>query len=182
MERFKTIEDPSGNPELEKLYGEIVGSGFGVGGRPIRWFTAQAIRPDLLAATWALVRGVLAEGQLPATLKQLMTLAISAQNGCRYCAETHRGALEALGIDRAIAERAAEDPTLADFPPAYRAAVAFGCKAAREPGALTDDDYAALRAAGYSDGEVLEIVMVAAYTNFTNTWADAGKIPLDTPG
>lgn len=182
MSRFQLVRDPSGNPEVERLYQEMVASGFGAAGVPLHWFTSQATRPDILAGTWALVRSVLVQGQLPPTLKELIAMTISVQNSCRYCAVTHSGVLEALGVDRSVVERAAQDPTLADFPPAYRAAVTFALKAARAPNAMTDEDYDALRAAGYGDGEILEIVMMAAFTRFINTWADAIGLSPDTAG
>lgn len=182
MARFPMVREPAGSPELARLYREMIDTGFGSAGAPIHWFTAQGSRPDIAAATWALVKGVLVEGQLPPTLKQLIAMTISVQSNCRYCAVTHSGALQALGVDRAIVERASADPTLSDFPPAFRAAVQLALKAARDPNGLTDDDYEAVRGAGFSDGEILEIVMMAAFTRFINTWADAAGLPLDGDG
>lgn len=179
MARFPLVRDPSGSPEVERLYGEINEAGFGADGVPIHWFTSQATRPDILASTWALAKGLLAEGRLPPTLKQLITMTISAQSSCRYCTAAHSSALQGLGIDKDVIERAAKDPTLSEFPPAYRAAVAFSLKAARDPRSVTDADRDALRDAGWSDGEIMEVVMLVAYTHFTNTWADVSGIPVD---
>lgn len=179
MARFPLVRDPSGNPELERLYREINDAGFGVGGVPIHWCTSQGTRPDILAATWALTKGILVEGQLPGTLKQLIAMTISVQSSCRYCTVTHSGALQAMGVDKAMVERAAADPALSDFPPAYRAAVAFALKAARDPNSITDADHDALRDAGWSDAEIMEVAMMAAFTRFINTWADVSGIPVD---
>ena len=93
MSRIDMITDPSGNPELEQLYAEINAGGFG-DKYPINWFTAQAARPDIMRATWALAKGVMLGGRLPATIKQMVVVLVSARNNCDYCRITHARALQ----------------------------------------------------------------------------------------
>lgn len=181
MSRLQTREDTDHNPELEALYEEIVAAGFGEQ-RPIHWFTSQSERPDLLHATWGLTRSLLVEGLLPPTLKQMIAMTISIQNDCRYCAVTHTGALQSMGIDSHVIESCAEDPGLAQIPPPHRAILTFALKAARDPNSLRASDFEVLRDQGLSEGEITEVVLMAAFTNFINTWADAVGIPLDSPG
>ena len=57
MSRFHQVNDPADNPRLGALYKEIVEHGLGAD-TPINWFTAQSARPDILATTWGLVRGI----------------------------------------------------------------------------------------------------------------------------
>jgi len=180
--RFDLVQDASGRPELDGLYREITASGFGAAGVPINWFTAQGERPDIVATTWALVKGILIEGQLPPTLKQLIALTVSAQNSCRYCEATHSGALEAMGVSREVIERSVSDPGMPDLPAPHRAVLQFALKAARSPNLITDEDHQALRDAGFSRGEIMEVIMMAAFTQFINIWADAGGLPLDGGG
>jgi hypothetical protein len=71
MARFQQIRDSSNNPELATIYKDMRDSGFG-GDTPINWFTAQSERPDILAATWALARGITLQGELPPTVKQMI--------------------------------------------------------------------------------------------------------------
>ena len=52
-------------------------------------------------------------------------------------------------------------------------------KVARDPKSLTDEDFQNLQDFGLSDGETMEVAMVAAYTNFITFWADVSGIPLE---
>jgi alkylhydroperoxidase family enzyme len=52
-------------------------------------------------------------------------------------------------------------------------------KLTRAPGAVTGDDVAALRQAGFSDTDILEIVEVAAYYAYANRIADGLGIELE---
>lgn len=180
MARFEIIRDPAGNPALTGIYADIVANGFAVGGAATNWFTSQAIRPDILSATWTLLKAILIEGKLPHTLKQMIALTLSIQNDCRYCSVAHRGALEAMGVPHEVIESALRDPDMHNVPPAQRVVLRFALKVARTPKEVTEDDYAALQKAGFGSGEVMEIVMMAALNQFLNTWADASAIPLDS--
>ncbi|RMH02805.1 MAG: hypothetical protein D6702_07865 [Planctomycetota bacterium] len=62
-----------------------------------------------------------------------------------------------------------EDAPLA---PAERAACAWAEKLTLRPREMSAADAAGLRAAGWSDREILEICQVAAYFNFINRIAD----------
>ena len=164
---------------MQPLLAEIISCGFGQGSTPINWFTSQTQRPDLLRSTWELVKGVLVEGQLPPTVKQMIAMTVSMQNNCRYCTVTHTGALESMGVSPEIIENCATDPDFSLVPLAQRAILKFALKAAREPNDVTDEDIACLRQNGLNDPEIMEVVMMAAFTNFINTWADVAGIALD---
>jgi uncharacterized peroxidase-related enzyme len=178
MSRFKQITDPSHNPELESLYKEIVAHGVGAS-TPINWFTAQAERPDILRTTWGLFRGILLQGMLPPTVKQMISMTIAMQNNCRYCAVAHTSALEGMGVPTEVIQSCASDPDLAQIPPPQRAMVKFGLKAAKNPKSVTDKDVQTLIDHGLTEGEIMEVVMVASCANFLDTWADVSGILVD---
>ncbi len=181
MSRFALIKDTTDSPELEALYQDIIDSGFGTE-VPINWFTAQGSRPDLLEGTWKLVKNILVEGALPAIVKQMIAMTISLQNNCRYCSITHTHALEAMGVPKAVIDTCATDPDLSQIPQPHRAILQFALKAAREPNALTDDDFRVLRENDLNDGEIMEVAMMAAFMNFINTWADVSGVTVDGAG
>jgi len=178
MARIDSIIEPSEDSELKRLYQEITAAGLGEA-VPINWFTAQGQRPDIVRATWALVKGVLLGGRLPPAVKQMIALSISVQNDCRYCQVVHGGALEQMGVPRETIESCAHDLEVGGLAPAQRALVRFAVKAAREANAITDADVDDLRDHGVDEGEIIEVMMMAAFTNFINTWADVSGIPLD---
>jgi uncharacterized peroxidase-related enzyme len=179
MGQFRLVRDISERPELRALYEEIMGCGFESEGAPGNWFTSQADRPDILAATWHLVKVMLVEGQLQPTLKQLVSMVVSQQNDCRYCAVAHTNALQSLGVPEEVIKSATRDPEMLSVPPAQRVALRFAIKAAKTPRAVDASDYAALREAGYSQGEIMELVMLAATNSFLNIWADAAGVAVD---
>ena len=181
MAHFRQILDPADNAELAELYREIIDGGFG-GNAPVNWFTAQSERPDILASTWALVQSMLLQGSLPPTVKQMVLLAISSNNNCQYCRVAHTRALEALDVPRELIDNVTTDLNLAKVPPPQRDILQFALKTARDAQSITDRDFQALRNVGLNDGEIMEVAMVAAFTNFINTWADTSGIEVDAAG
>jgi len=176
--RFTRIERPENNPELTGLYSEIVESGLG-DSVPLNWYTSQAERPDILAATWRLTQGVLLQGQLPPTIKQMILVKVSTYNQCRYCSSLHTNALEAMGVPKEVIDSVTSDLDLAQVPPPQRAILEFAMKVAREPKLVNDEDFERLQELGLSESETMEVVMMGAFANFINTWADVSGIPIE---
>ena len=180
MSRF-SLQQAKPNSVVDELYSDILSNGFG-GSKPINFFTALSARPDILDVTWKFTKAILVNGHLPGSIKQMIALCISRQNACRYCSVVHRGALEAAGVDPQIVESCATDPDTLDLHEPHRSIVQFAMKSARIPESVSDADFAAIRDAGLSHEEIAEVVLLAAFTNFINAWADISGIPLDTAG
>jgi uncharacterized peroxidase-related enzyme len=180
MSRFEAVNHP-GDPEVQQLFKEIIATGWGnpETGVPNNWFTNQVERPDILKAGWAFIKGVLMEGQLPFTVKEMLAMAIAKQNNCRYCTVGHTRALEAMGVPTAVIESCASDPELSELPPPQRAIVKFGIKAAKDAASITAEDVQSLRDHGLSDGEIMEISMVAAVAVFLDIWAEVSAIEVE---
>jgi uncharacterized peroxidase-related enzyme len=113
--------------------------------------------------------GALAKGALPAQTGERIALAVAEINGCDYCLSAHSYLgkhVAKLDDAEIIANRhgGSNDPK-AD------AAVRFAAKVARERGRVSDDDLQAVKAAGYTDAEIVEIVThvaLSVLTNYTN--------------
>lgn len=178
MSRFEQIRDPSHDPQLGALYREIVNAGFGKD-VPLNWFTAQSRRPDILEATWALVKGLLLQGELPATLKQMIMVRVSTSNDCHYCRVIHTNALETMGVPAEVIDSVTTDVSPSKLPPVQRAIVEFAAKAAADPRSIFDEDFEILRQYDLSNGEIMEVAMMAAFANFIDTWADVSGILVD---
>lgn len=65
-----------------------------------------------------------------------------------------------------------EDPSTAALPPADRAMLDFAVKLTRTPWAMVEDDVAALRAVGFDDVAIHDVVQVVALFNYYNRLAD----------
>ncbi len=180
MSRFTQIKHPKGNPELEAIYEDalewgMVGSEPGV---PSNFMTSLSVRPDLLASTMGIFKEVIMDGVVPSTVKQMILMAIALQNNCQYCEVAHTSALEAMGVPTEVIQSCARDPELAHVPPTQRAMIKLALKTARDPKSVTDEDFQALRDHGLSDGEIMEVTMLAAAGNFLDTWAIVSGIEM----
>lgn len=123
--------------------------------------------------------GALGKGTLPAPTRERIALAVAEVNGCGYCLSAHAYLGKALAKldDAEIA--ANRRGTSGDAKAA--AAVAFAARVARERGHVSDADIAALREAGYDDGQVVEIVLHVALNSFTNYLNEVAKTAIDFP-
>ena len=179
MSKFEQIFDPTGNPELEALYKDLNAKGFAMNGVPMNFFTSQSIRPDILKATWLFVQSMLIQGQLPRTVKEMIIVAISVQNNCGYCETVHAGALQMMGVASDVVNSCVRDPLNAPIPAAHQHMINFALKVNTDPTSVTDADYETLRDYGMSDEEILEVVSMASFAQFLNTWADVSGIQID---
>ncbi len=110
--------------------------------------------------------GALGKGTLPAATRERIALAVAQINGCDYClsAHTYLGKHAAKLDD---AEMTANRHGASNDPKAD-AAVRFAAKVAGDRGQTAPGDLAALRAAGYDDGQIIEIVQHVALNVWTN--------------
>ena len=99
-------------------------------------------------------------------------------NGCNYCLSAHtyvggkfnRLSKEDMELNR---EGHSTDPK-AD------AAVQFAYKVAKSRGHVTDADFAAVRAAGFTDEQIIDIVAETAFSFTTNLFNNTFKTDIDT--
>lgn len=137
---------------------------------------AHSLRPHTLEGHMALYKHVLHHGAntLPKPLREMLGVYVSLLNGCAYCVDHHLAGLRRLLGERSAAEEfltaARADSGFPARPERERAAFAYARTLTLEPRAVTADDVAAMRRAGWSDGEVLEINQIVscfAYANRT---------------
>jgi len=119
------------------------------------------------------------KGRLPAATRERLALAVAEVNGCNYClsAHTYLGKhLARLDDAEMSANRngASQDPK-AD------AAVRFAAKLVRERGHVSEADVNAVKAAGYDDAQLIEIVLHAALNTWTNFINVVGDTDIDFP-
>ncbi|MBX7168547.1 MAG: carboxymuconolactone decarboxylase family protein [Pirellulales bacterium] len=55
--------------------------------------------PPLLEQIWTRLKVVMAPGRLDPLTKEMIAVAVSATNGCRYCINSHTAAVKKLGLD-----------------------------------------------------------------------------------
>jgi uncharacterized peroxidase-related enzyme len=123
---------------------------------------------DALAGTF----GALARGQLRAPVREALALTVAEANGCDYCLSAHTLLGQGAGLSesdiRSARDAAASDPKTA-------ALLRFARKLVVDRGRASDADLDALRRAGATDGEIVEVVAhvgLNVFTNYLNLVAD----------
>lgn len=119
------------------------------------------------------------KGTLPAPTRERIALTVAEINGCDYClsAHTYLGKNVAKLDDTEIA--ANRDGSSTD--PRAAAAVRFAAKVVRERGEVDEADVQAVRAAGYDDAQIIEIVLHVALNTWTNYINKVAKTDIDFP-
>ena len=175
MSRFSQLADPSGNETLSALYQDMLANGFG-DEQPINWLSSQSSRPDILAGTWEFSKGMLLQGELPMLVKQMVATTISARNNCDYCRILHGNTLRMLGVSDDLISSCVTDPSLQVVQQPHKAILEFEVKVARTPDEIDAGDIEELKSQGITHSEMLEVIALAAFCNFINTWADLSRV------
>ena len=125
------------------------------------------------------LNGALAKGALDAKTRERIALAVAEINGCGYCLAAH----SYLGKNLAKlddAEIAANRSGTSNEAKAD-AAVRFAAKVVTQRGHVASSDLDAVRAAGYSDAEIMEIVLHVALNTLTNYVNEVAGTDIDFP-
>ena len=120
----------------------------------------------------------LSKGSLSPRLREKISLAVGQANDCNYCVAAHT----ALGQRLGMSESETRDARLAlADDEKERAALVFSQAIINQKGSISDDDMAYVREAGYTDGEVVEIVANVAINIFTNYFNHIANTEVDFP-
>ena len=140
-------------------------------------FKAVANSPAALKSMWGSF-GALGTGTLGAKLGEQIAVAIANRNHCEYCLAAHTVLGKGAGVsaqDMAAAQAGqSSDPKTA-------AALDFALKVVSDRAQVTTADVDTLRAAGFTDEHVVEILAHVALNLFTNYINVALNVPVDFP-
>lgn len=140
-------------------------------------FRAVANSPAALKSMWGSF-GALGGGVINAKLGEQIAVAVADRNACEYCLAAHTVLGQKAGAS-AEEMRAAQAGESND--PKTNAALGFALKLVNARGQVADSDIHAVRAAGFNDEEVVEIVAHVALNLFTNYVNIAFAVPVDFP-
>ena len=115
---------------------------------------------------------------LTAKLREQIALVTAEVNGCGYCASAHTALGKLVGLTE-------EQTTLArqggSGDEKSEAALKFAQTVLQKRGKVSDQDLALVRAAGFDDGNIAEIVAHVALNVFTNYFNEVAKTEIDFP-
>jgi len=98
--------------------------------------------------------------------RQIALLTISTVNGCTYCVPAHSGGAKKAGVSPDVID-AVRDGT--PVPDAKMAALhAFSKALVEKRGFVSDEEVGAFKAAGFSEGDILDVIVAAAIKTLSN--------------
>ena len=173
MNRIPLIDRAHTSADRQQLLDQIHAA---FGASP-NMFRAVANAPAALRSMWGSF-GALGKGVLGAQLGEQIAVAVANRNQCHYCLAAHT----ALGANAGLAAEtlhAAQQGESTD--PKTRAALQFALAIVEQRGQLSDTEVRAVRAAGFDDEAIVEIVAHVALNLFTNYVNIVFAVPVDFP-
>ena len=171
MPWIETVPYDDATGKLKMLYDRVKGPDNNVD----NIMMMHSLRPHSMEGHMAIYKYVLhhSGNTIPKWFLEVLGVWVSALNECQYCVEHHFVGLQRLlGDDaRSDAIRSAielGDPDAAPLDAAQKLAMGYARMLTRDPAGLMESHVIALRKAGYSDGEILEINQVSAYFGYAN--------------
>ena len=173
MSRINPVDRETSNDRLRKTF-DAIQKQLGVVPNMMRTMAhSPAVLDAYLAFGAALHRGL-----LPASLREQIALTVAEVNACDYCLSAHSALGRGAGLsgDEIVANR---DGRASDS----KAAAALQCARALldRRGAVTEQDVARVRGAGFGDGEIAEIIAHVGLNVFTNYFNRAVRTEIDFP-
>jgi len=111
--------------------------------------------------------------------RERIAIAVAEVNGCDYCLSAHT--YLALNLAKITPEDAALNQKGGSTDAKADAAVRFAVKVAERRGKVSDADLAAVKAAGFSEAQVVDIVGLVAENVFTNFVNNVAETEIDFP-
>src|SRR5262245_4382390 len=138
---------------------------------------SMAVSPPVLEAYVGFI-GALGQGVLPARVREQLALDVGEANDCDYCVSAHC----ALGKRAGLTDQDVLDSRRgASADPKADVLLRFARTVLEKKGVIKDADIAAVRAAGYGDAEIAEVVAHVGLNVFTNYFNNVAGTTLDFP-
>jgi uncharacterized peroxidase-related enzyme len=144
-------------------------------------FLTLAYRPDEFRAFFAYHDALMdKEGGLSKAEREMIVVATSSANQCQYCVIAHGAILRIRAKNPLVADQVAVNYRKADITPRQKAMLDFAMKVALEAHKISESDFAAVAAHGFSDDDIWDIAAIAAFFALSNRIANVtGMRPND---
>ena len=175
MSRLSVPNLDSATGATAEVYGQIKKA---IGNVPNTFAAIGAHGPDALKAI-LLADSVLATGSLSKRDQETIKLVISSVAGCDYCVAAHSLLGKLAGLKPEELKRIRDRQPTGDEK--RDALIRFVRKLAATSGTVSSADFAAIKAAGYSDAQLVDISLAFATTAFTNVFNRINDTEIDFP-
>lgn len=169
MTWIETVPYAEATGRLKTLYDRVKGPDDNVD----NIMMAHSLRPHTMDGHMGLYKYVLhhSANTVPKWFLEALGVLVSMLNGCEYCVEHHfTGLARLLGDDTQARDlrTALMTDDMTPFNERERAAIGYARALTAAPAKMTDAPIIAMREAGWTDGEILEINQVVAYFAYAN--------------
>jgi uncharacterized peroxidase-related enzyme len=173
MPRIRPVDPNTADPATVELLNSVKKS---MGAVPN--LIATMARSPAVARGYLGFAQALAGGTLPRRLREEIALGVGEANACGYCVAAHRALAQRAGLT----EQQTKDARRATSGDAKeQAALVFARQVVQDRGIVADADVEMLRRAGYTEGEIGEIVANVALSIFTNYFNHVAATEVDFP-
>jgi len=97
MSTVKLIDENTRDPKVRRIFDDIKATKQ-IERVPDIW-RALATHPEHLELCWTRLKAIMKPGKVDALTKEMIALAVSVTNSCRYCINSHTAAVQKLGLD-----------------------------------------------------------------------------------
>lgn len=159
--------DPLTKEELTELHWESL---IDAQRADFAYFRLLARDPETLAARTRTDNDIFynAADGLPRAERELCAAAVSRVNGCVFCASVHARAAAELSERPHAVDQLLISGTEAELDARWNAIIGAAAALTRTPVAFGSAEVGALRAAGLSDREIVDVVQSSAFFNWAN--------------
>ena len=174
---FEILEYDDANEDVREVYDDIY-KHLGNEGLVDYFKVLGKYNVNILRVTWELLKNVLIQGELPRSLKELVFVAVSNENNCRYCTDIHSALCKMIQVDDDSLKKVLEKAKDLN-PRRVKLAIDFAIKVGANVSSITSDDHQVLIDAGLSKSEIFELMSLVSVVNYSNTLAQAMMIAVD---
>lgn len=105
--------------------------------------------------------------------REMIAVAVSAQNRCYYCLTAHGAAVRQYSGNPLLGEQIVMNHRVARIDKRQRAMLDFAVKLTNTPAEIEDHDRDGLRRAGFTDRDIWDIAAITGFYNMSNRVASA---------
>ena len=175
MPRINTPAVETATGATAEVYAQIKK---GAGKVPNTFAAIGALAPAALNAMLA-ADGVLAAGSLSKQDQETIKVLVSEISGCDYCVAAHSLLAKMSGVKPDTLKRIRAGEPTGD---ARRDALTRFVRTLKETrGTISQEAYSAIKAAGYTDAQLVEIALAIVIVSFTNLFNRVNDTDIDFP-
>jgi AhpD family alkylhydroperoxidase len=97
MPTVKLVDATCDHPIVQRVFADIKAT------KNIDWipniWRALATHPEHLELCWTRLKAIMRPGKVDMLTKEIIALAVSVTNSCKYCINSHTAAAQKLGLD-----------------------------------------------------------------------------------